>query len=146
MIPGLSDHDSFTQGTESIDALRRLIASVRTKYRQHYPGLQIGLTGLPVMEYDEMQVSQRSMMQASVLSLLGVACLFVAGFGGVRHPLMTVQVVTAIYWQALRLWWKGVRFVPHPLRGADTGTEPQESVTPISVDPQGLNPADISPL
>lgn len=31
-----------------------------------------------------------------------------------RHPCMTASVAAGIYWQALRLWWKGVPFVPHP--------------------------------
>lgn len=31
-----------------------------------------------------------------------------------RYPLMTVQVVAAIYWQALRLWRKGCPYFPHP--------------------------------
>jgi len=46
----------------------------------------------------------------------------------VRHPLMTVKVVAAIHWQALRLWLKGVPFLAHPakrqqasVRGAAAG-------------------------
>jgi DUF1365 family protein len=31
-----------------------------------------------------------------------------------RYPLMTARVVSAIYWQALRLFFKGMPFHSHP--------------------------------
>lgn len=31
-----------------------------------------------------------------------------------RHPWMTASVITAIHWQAFRLWWKGQPYIPHP--------------------------------
>lgn len=34
----------------------------------------------------------------------------------VAYPILTLQVFLAIYWQALRLWLKGVPIVPHPRR------------------------------
>ncbi|NLY00357.1 MAG: MMPL family transporter [Rhodopirellula sp.] len=87
----LADEDDgdFAQGSRAIDELRHLISQAQTRH----PETQIGLTGLPVMENDEMRSSRTSMSEASLLSLFGVACLFVAGFGGLRHPLMTVGVL-----------------------------------------------------
>jgi len=86
---GEDDKESFAQGSESIDALRSLIAQTQARHAE----TKIGLTGLPVMENDEMRSSQSAMMKASLLSLFGVACLFVAGFGGLRHPLLTVAAL-----------------------------------------------------
>ena len=42
----------------------------------------------------------------------------------IRFPLMTVQVIANIYWQAFRLWRKNVPYVPHPdsLNQADPET------------------------
>ncbi len=31
-----------------------------------------------------------------------------------RHPWTTAKVILAIHWHALRLWWKGATFHPHP--------------------------------
>jgi len=31
-----------------------------------------------------------------------------------RFPLMTMKVIAAIHWQALKLWIKGVPFLEHP--------------------------------
>jgi DUF1365 family protein len=33
-----------------------------------------------------------------------------------KYPFMTVKVIAAIYWQALRLWIKGVPFYTHPAK------------------------------
>jgi len=30
------------------------------------------------------------------------------------HPLLTLKVVGAIHWEALRIWWKGIRLQPRP--------------------------------
>ena len=37
-----------------------------------------------------------------------------------RFPLMTLRVITAIHWQALRLWLKRVPFHAHPAKSIKT--------------------------
>jgi DUF1365 family protein len=41
----------------------------------------------------------------------------------VAYPLMTARVTAAIYWQALRLWWRGTPFFSHPRKRAQAPTD-----------------------
>ena len=81
-----SDADNFAEYAGALGELRQIIAQVKSRH----PETWIGLTGMPVMENDEMEASQSAMTQAGILSFVGVALLYVAGFGCVRHPLMAL--------------------------------------------------------
>jgi DUF1365 family protein len=48
----------------------------------------------------------------------------------IHFPLITVKVVGAIYWQALRLWAKRIPFYSHPTNSADPGHKITEGVSP----------------
>lgn len=77
---------NFAEYAKSLAELRKIVSQVKV----HHPETSIGLTGLPVLENDEMESSAKSMTQAGILSFLGVAVLYVAGFGCFRHPTMAV--------------------------------------------------------
>jgi hopanoid biosynthesis associated RND transporter like protein HpnN len=77
--------EGMVRGSEGIDTLRATIA----KTQAAHPEVRVGLTGLPIMENDEMRVSERDMSLANIISFLGVAAVFVAILGGWRHPLWT---------------------------------------------------------
>ncbi len=38
----------------------------------------------------------------------------------IRFPWMTVKIISAIYWQAVKLWWKGLPIFDHPRQSANT--------------------------
>jgi hopanoid biosynthesis associated RND transporter like protein HpnN len=82
-------NEGLAPSSTAIDALRRLIDDLRLRH----PDTTIGLTGLPVMENDEMRASQWSMTWASIVSLGGVVLVVIAGFGGVRHALLANGVL-----------------------------------------------------
>jgi hopanoid biosynthesis associated RND transporter like protein HpnN len=79
----------FAGASAATDELRRTIASVAARH----PTATIGLTGLPIMEDDEMRTSQQSMIWASCVSLAAVAVVIAAGLGGLRHAFMANAVL-----------------------------------------------------
>ena len=91
----LANTDSAIRLERAIPELRERIESVGSRH----PSVTMGLTGMPVLEFDEMSSSQRDTMRASILSLLGVSCVFIAGFGGLRRPLLAVvALLIGIAW------------------------------------------------
>ncbi len=81
--------DSFEGATAAIDRLRQLIAETESEL----PAAEISLTGIPVLENDEMRRSQEDSTQASLISFVGVAALFFLGFRGLRHPALGMIVL-----------------------------------------------------
>ncbi len=51
------------------------------------PGLNVGITGEPVLEHDEMQQSQKDSTRASIISLALVAIIFIFGYHATGRPL-----------------------------------------------------------
>lgn len=90
-VPVVPEDAGFEGAAAAIDRMRRLIGEVSAEGRAEGEaggGIEIGLTGIPVLESDEMVRSQQDMIRASLLAAVGVAWLMGIGFHGVRLPLV----------------------------------------------------------
>lgn len=81
--------DGFCGHRESVEGLREIVRDVKTSFND----VEIGVTGLPVLETDEMTASQNDTNLASWLALAGVALLYLIVFRGLRYPLLTVTTL-----------------------------------------------------
>jgi hopanoid biosynthesis associated RND transporter like protein HpnN len=70
---------------EAIDHLRDLIKQTKDEV----PGVNVGLTGEPVLDYDEMTQSQKDTTKASLLSLFLCALIFIYGYNETGRPVKT---------------------------------------------------------
>src|SRR5262249_39977263 len=91
----VQEEGSFTGADKSIQKLRAVLAALRPAY----PELEFGVTGLPVLENDEMVASQNDTNVASWLALGGVAALYFIVFRSFRYPLLTIgTLVVGTIW------------------------------------------------
>jgi hopanoid biosynthesis associated RND transporter like protein HpnN len=78
-------HRRVTSGDltgDAIERLRQLIQQIKTEV----PGVNVGLTGEPVLDYDEMAQSQKDMTLASLVSLVLCALIFIYGYNETGRP------------------------------------------------------------
>ncbi len=68
---------------EAVQRLRALVAETELEV----PGMNIGITGEPVLEIDEMLQSQADTAKATVVSLILVALIFIYGYHETGRPL-----------------------------------------------------------
>jgi uncharacterized protein len=73
---------------EVIDAPLRSIRHALDRVRARFPGVKLGLTGRPVLQADEMEVTNRDMQLATGVALTVVVGLFIFFFRRLRRPLL----------------------------------------------------------
>ena len=87
--PTKEGQQGFDGATQAIDLLRQMIQQAESQS----PGTRISLTGIPVLENDEMRRSQLDSTHASVIAFVGVAMIFFVGLRGVLHPAIGMLVL-----------------------------------------------------
>ena len=70
-------------GEKAIKRLRVLIKQTR----EEVPGVNVGLTGQPVLDYDEMMQAQKDTTLASIVSLALCALIFIYGYNETGRPI-----------------------------------------------------------
>ncbi len=85
------NYESLAVVDESLLAMRQVIAEIQAQE----PTIEIGLTGKPVLQADEMETTNSDMNVASIVALVLCAALFMIVFRGVKRPLFAVAAFLA---------------------------------------------------
>jgi len=92
----------FEKRFEETEPFREAVADMRAaidEARARFPSVEMGLTGKPVLQHDEMSTATSDMTRASIGSLVVIVGLFAVFFRGLRRPLLaTVAFLVAAAW------------------------------------------------
>jgi predicted RND superfamily exporter protein len=92
----------FEKRFDETEPFRAAVLDMRAavdEARARFPAVEIGLTGKPVLQHDEMATATADMTRASVGSLAVIVALFAIVFRGLRRPLLaTAAFLVAAAW------------------------------------------------
>jgi hypothetical protein len=87
--------EKFEGAKPTIQRIRQITKEVELLI----PGIRIGVTGIPILESDEMTQTVRDMSWESVVSFICVALILIVGFRGFQYPLMaTLMLGVGMAW------------------------------------------------
>jgi hypothetical protein len=89
LVEPISGEGSFTGDREAIEGIRATIAALEGSF----PGVQVGVTGKPVLSNDEMTAAFRDSERASVLAFALTLVLLLVAFMRLRKPLLMLAVL-----------------------------------------------------
>jgi len=89
LVRPVKEEGSFTYALKSVTAMRDIVAQTKPDY----PGVEFGVTGLPVLETDEMTAADHDTRLASWLAIAGVTLLFFLVYRSIWYPLLTVATL-----------------------------------------------------
>jgi hopanoid biosynthesis associated RND transporter like protein HpnN len=82
----IKDTSSFTAARENVEVCRAIVQEVRAEF----PDLAFGITGMPVLENDEMVAAERDTRLAFWLAVAGVSLLYFCVYRKLPYPLLTM--------------------------------------------------------
>jgi uncharacterized protein len=102
--PITQEKSEFVSSMPAVKLMRTILNEVANLH----PEVQLGLTGLPVLEADEMAASQRDSTKASWLAFLSVLALYVIVYRSWRYPVLTITTllvgtIMALGWVTLTI-------------------------------------------
>jgi len=89
LVEPISREGSFTDDREAIEGLRSTIAALEASY----PGVQVGVTGKPVLSNDEMTAAFRDSERATALAFVLTLVLLLVAFMRVAKPMLMLAVL-----------------------------------------------------
>ena len=87
--PKEAPESGFNEYNAAINAMKQAIAALKPEF----PGLDAGLTGIEVLDNDEMMSAQTDTTTASFFTVIGIALLYLIFFKKVRHPVLILSAL-----------------------------------------------------